>query len=108
MSNAATMLQKVIGNDLLVQTYDRVQKKLKSMRSPENLHEYKNIVARVDVKLLIINDNLNKELKSIDHQALKENDKLSLKPEFGPNKVKYEYTLSQLRLVKILCKELNI
>ena len=64
MSNTATMLQKVIGNDLLVLTYDRARKKLKLMHSPVNLDEYKNIVARVEVKLLIINDNLNKELKS--------------------------------------------
>ena len=78
------------------------------MHSPVNLHEYKNIVARVEVKLLIINDNLNKELKSIEHQALKENDKLSLKPKSGPNKVKYEHILFQLRLVKILCEELKI
>ena len=91
-----------------MQSYDRARKKLKSMHSPENLHEYKKIVARVEVKLLIINDNLNKELKSIEQQALKENDKLSLKPESGPNKVKYEHILSQLRLVKILCQELKI
>ena len=35
MSNTATMLLKVIGNDLLVQTFDRVRKKLKSMHSPK-------------------------------------------------------------------------
>ena len=63
------------------------------MHSPEILHEYKNIVARVEVKLLIMNDNLNKELKVREHQALNENDKISLKPESGPNKVKYEHTL---------------
>ena len=57
---------------------------------------------------MIINDNLNQELKSIEHQALKENDKLSLKPKSGLNKVKYEHILSQLRLVKILCEELKI
>ena len=84
------------------------EKKIKSMHSPVNLDEYKNIVARVEVKLLIINDNLNKKLKSIEHQALKENDKLSLKPKSGPNKVKYKQILSQLRLVKILCEELKI
>ena len=108
MSNTANMIQKVIGNDLLVQMYDRLRKKLKSVHSPENLYEYKNIVAKAAVKLLIINDNLNKELKSTEHQAVTENDTLSLKPEFGLNKVKYEHTLSQLRLVKILCKELKI
>ena len=62
----------------------------------------------MEVKLLIINDNLNKELKSIENQALKENDKLSLTPEFGPNKIKYKHNLSQQILVKILCKELKI
>ena len=69
------------------------------MHSPENLHQYKNIV---------VNDNLNKELKLIEHQALKENDKLIIKPESGPKEVKYEHTLSQRRLVKMLCKELKI
>ena len=101
------MLQIVIGNDLLVQTYGRTRKKIKSMQSLENLHKYKNIVARLEVKLLIINDNLNKELKSIEHQALNENDKTSLKPESGQNKVKYEHTLYLLRLAEILCKELK-
>ena len=91
-----------------MQTYDRAREKLKSMPHPKNLHEYKNIVARVEVKLLIINENLNKELKSTEHQALKENDKLSLKPKSGPNKVKFEHILSQMRLVKILSKELKI
>ena len=57
---------------------------------------------------MIINDNLNKDLKSIENQALKENDKLCLKPEFGPNKIKYEHNLPQQILVKILCKELQI
>ena len=56
---------------------------------------------------MIINYNLNKELKSVEHQALKQNDKLSLKPKFGPNKIKYEHTLSQLKLVKISCKEIK-
>ena len=78
------------------------------MHSPKNLHKYKNIVARVEVELLIINDNLNKELESIEHQVLKENDTLSLKPKSGPNKVNCEHILSQLRLVKILCEESKI
>ena len=77
------------------------------MHSPENRHKYTNIVVRVEVKLLIINDNLNKELKSIEHQALKENDKLNLEPKSGPNKVKYEHIFSQLRLVEISCEELK-
>ena len=59
----------------------------------------------MEVKLLIINDSLNKELKSIEHQALKENDKVSLKPPSGPNNVKYEHILSQL---KNLCEELKV
>ena len=113
MSNIATMLQKVIGNNLLVQTYERARKKLKSMHSLENLHKYKNIVARVEVELLIINDNLNKKLKSIEHQTLKENDKLCPKPESGPNKVKYEDTfesgqnfmqgVKNLNFINIIC-----
>ena len=84
------------------------EKKLKSTHSPENLHEYKNIVVRVEVKLLIINDNLKKELKSIEHQALNENDTLTLKPKSGSNKVEYEHIFSNMRLVKTLCEELKI
>ena len=67
MSNTATMLLKIIGNDLLVQTYGRTWKQLKSLHSPKNLHEYKYTEATLEVKLLII-DNLNKDLKSIEHQ----------------------------------------
>ena len=42
MSNTATMLQKVIGNDSLVQTYRKARQKLKLTHSTENLQKQKH------------------------------------------------------------------
>ena len=52
------MLQKYIDNDSLVKIYERVWKfKINPVLGSEEVHEYENIVARLEVRFKIINDN---------------------------------------------------
>ena len=105
MSNTAKILQKIIGNDPLVFLLDKAGKNLKSLKTDENIENYRNIIAKVEVRILLLNTTLKKELKIIENETLTCND---LKPEKGCSRDNYDKTINKLKMVKILRKELKI
>ena len=63
MSNTAEILQKIIGDDPLVFLFNKARKYLKSLKTDENIENYRNIIAKLDVRILLLNSTLKKELK---------------------------------------------
>ena len=60
------MLQKDIDNDSLVKIYERVWKfKINPVLGSEEVHEYENIVARLEFRFKIINDNYDSFFSTI-------------------------------------------
>ena len=54
------ILEKMIGNDTLVHLYDKARKKLKSIKSNGNILTYRNIVTKLEVKILPLCSTLKK------------------------------------------------
>ena len=63
MSNTAEILQKIIGDDPLVFLFNKARKYLKSLKTDENIENCRNIIAKLDVRILLLNSTLKKELK---------------------------------------------
>ena len=63
MSNTAKELQKITGDDSLVFLFNKARKNLKSLKTDENIENYRNIIAKLDVRILLLNSTLKKELK---------------------------------------------
>ena len=108
MSNTAKILQKIIGNDPLVFLLDKARKNLKSLKTDENIENYRNIIAKLEVRILLLNTTLKKELKIIENETLTCNDLIALKPEKGCSRENYDKTINKLKMVKILRKDLKI
>ena len=108
MSNTAKILQKIIGDDPLVFLFSKARKNLKSLKTDENVENYQNIIAKFEVRILLLNSTLKKELKIIENETLTCNYSIALKLEKGHSKENYDKIINKLKMVKILRKELNI
>ena len=86
MSNTAKILQKIIGDDPLVFLFNKARKNLKSLKTDENIENYQNIIAKPEVRILLLNSTFKKELKIIENETLTCNDSITLKPEKGHSK----------------------
>ena len=62
MSNTAKVLQKIIGDYPLVLLFNKARKNLKSLKTDENIENYWNITAKLEVKILLLKSALKKEL----------------------------------------------
>ena len=67
MSNTAKELQKIIGDDSLVFLFNKARKNLKSLKTDENIENYRNIIAKLEVRILLLKSTLKKELKIIEN-----------------------------------------
>ena len=83
------------------------RKKLKSIKSNENILTDRNIVAKLEVKILPLCSTLKQRLKDIETETLIKGDKTMLKPESGPSQVHYEKIVSKLKLIAVIRKELK-
>ena len=107
MSNTAKILQKITGDDPLVFLFNKARKNLKSLKTDENVENYRNII-ELEVRILLLNSILKKELKITENETLTCNYSIALKPEKGHSKGNYDKIINKLKMVKILRKELNI
>ena len=89
-SKTSKILEKIIGNDTLVHLYDEATKKLKSIKSNENILTYRKIVTKLEVKILPLCSTLKKQIKDIETETLIKCDKIMLKPESEPSQVHYK------------------
>ena len=60
MSNTAKILQKIIDNDPLMFLLNKGRKNLKSLKTDENIENYRNIIAKLEVRILLLNTTLKK------------------------------------------------
>ena len=108
MSNTAKILQKIIGDDSLVFLFEKARKNIKSLKTDENIENYQNIIAKLEVRILLLKSTLKKELKIIENETLTCNDSIVLKLEKGHSKENYDKIINKLKMVEILRRELKI
>ena len=78
--------------------YDEARKKLKSIKSNENILTYRNIVTKLEVKILSLYSTLKKQFNNIETETLIKSDKIMLKLESGPSQVHYKKIVNKLNL----------
>ena len=61
MSNTANILEKITGDDPMVFLFNKARKNLKSLKTDENIENYQNIIAKLDVRILLLNSTLKKD-----------------------------------------------
>ena len=66
--------------------FSKARKNLKSLKTDENIENYQNIIAKPEVRILLLNSTFKKELKIIENETLTCNDSITLKPEKGHSK----------------------
>ena len=108
LSKTSKILEKIIGNGTLVDLYDEARKKLKSFKSNENILTYRNIAAKLEVKILPLCSTLKKQLKDIETGTLRKSDTFMLKPESGPIREHYEKLVNKLKFIAVMRKERKI
>ena len=88
--------------------YDEARKKLKSFKSNENILTYRNIAAKLEVKILPLCSTLKKQLKDIEVGTLRKSNTFMLKPESGPFREHYEKLVNKLKFIAVMRKERKI
>ena len=78
--------------------YDEARKKLKSIKSNENILTYRNIVTKLEVKIWSLCTTLKKQVKNIETETLIKSDKIMLKLESRPSQVHYKKIANKLNL----------
>ena len=63
MSNTAKILQKIIGDDPLLFLFNKARKNLRSFKTDESIGNYRNIIAKLEVRVLLLNSTLKKDWK---------------------------------------------
>ena len=72
------------------------------MKTDENIENYWNIIAELEVRILLLKSTLKKELKIIENETLTWNDSIALKAKKGHSKENYDKILNKLKMVEIL------
>ena len=104
LSHTATMLKRILGDDELVQKYDKCHKRLKAYNNTTSKNAYKDILAQLEIKLNIRHDQLREKLKSLEISKLTETE------EHNDEKRDEEYSsiIDELKILKFLRKQWNL
>ena len=78
-------MENITGNDKLVHLYEEARKKLKSFKNNKNTLSYRNIVAKLEVKILPLCSTSKKHLKDNETETLIKIYTIMLKPETEPS-----------------------
>ena len=108
ISSTAKILLMIIGDDPLVFLFSKCRKKLKLLKTDENIESYRDIIAKIEVRILQLNRTLKKELKIIENETILRNDLIALMPEKGLSKENYDKIINKLKMIKVLQKQLKI
>ena len=104
-----TILINVLGEDDLLVKFDSIWKCIKRFGFDESYkHEYKKIIAELEVKLNIKYDSLKMELKEIEHQQLKCGGGLNVIPTNEIEKQNYDSVIQKLKHIKLLKSTLKL
>ena len=93
------------GDDPLVHECNKSRKILELQKSAEN---YKVNVAKLEVKILSLNDKCHKKLNKLEMMTLTEKNEITPNLFITENKEHYVQTISNLKLIKVLQKELKM
>ena len=99
LSTSSVHLTKIFGSENIIYQFDQARKKLKQAKSLVNIKSYEIILAKVEVKLNIREKELKLMLKDFEAKRF-------LNEEFDQDK--YENTISILKYINIVCKEINL
>ena len=108
LSRTAELLKNLIGDDPLVHDLNKSCRILKLQKSAEHTENYKLIVAQLEVKLLSLSDKYHKKWNKLEMMTLTENNAITPKLSITENKEQYVQTINNLKLIKVLRKELKI
>ena len=108
MSKTAKLLKNLIGDDPLVHEFNKSRKILKLQKSAKHTENYKLVVRKLEVKLLSLSDKYHKKLNKLEMMTLTENNAITPKLSITENKEQYVQTINNLKLIKVLRKELKI
>ena len=81
LSKTSKYLSFILEEKELIRTFDRRRKLLKQVQNFENLSNYKDCVATIEVKVLCEEERLKKELKIFEPTFVEETDGDSLLPD---------------------------
>ena len=96
------------GNDSLVHEFNKSHRILKLQKSAEHTENYKLIVAKLEVKRLSLSDKYHKKSNELEIITPTENNAITSKLSITENKGQYVQNINNLKLIKVLRKELKI
>ena len=111
LSKTSKYLSFILEEKELIRTFDRRRKLLKQVQNLENLSNYKDCVATIEVKVLCEEERLKKELKMLELRFMEETDGDSLLPDpvtCDADREKYNNLVKKLNYIEVVKKELNV
>ena len=110
LSKTSKYLSFILEEKVLIRTFDR-RRKLFKVQNLENLSNYKDCVATIEVKVLCEEERLKKELKMLELRFMQETDGDSLLPDpvtCDADREKYNDLVKKLKYIKVVKKEFNV
>ena len=107
LPKTAKLLWKLIGDDPLHE-FNKPRKILKLQKSAELTENYKLIVAKVEVELLSLSDKYHRELNKLQMMTVTKNNAITPKLSMTENKEEFVQTINNVKLIKVLWKDLKI
>ena len=96
------------GNDSVVHEFKKSHRILKLQKSAKHTENYKLIVAKLEVKLLSLSDTYDKKSNKLEIITPTENNAITSELSITENKGQYVQNINNLKLIKVLQKELKI
>ena len=106
LSKSSNILIKILGTEKIVFEFDKARKNLKKIVSNDTKEIYREIIAKLEVKLTMKNDDLREQLKKIELENLKKSSHLNTLPINKGDQDSYDNLLKQLQYLKIIRKQL--
>ena len=96
------------GNDSVVHEFNKSHRILKLQKSAKHTENYKLIVAKLEGKLLSLSDTYDKKSNKLEIITPTENNAITSELSITENKGQYVQNINNLKLIKVLQKELKI
>ena len=101
LGKTATLMQKVFGNEIFIQCFDKKWRAVKKNKSKENISKYKCILAQVEIKLHALESQIKKQIHDIDVETLTKHD-------IHHTDDKYKILVDKLRYIKVIKRTLEL
>ena len=111
LSKTSKYLSFILEEKELIRTFDTRRKLLTQAQNLENLSNYKDCVAIIEVKVLCEEERLKKELKMLELRFMEETDGDSLLPDpvtCDADREKYNDLVKKLKYIKVAKRDFNV